>query len=182
MKVITAPEKYEHKKGDVLVFLAGGITYCWLWQNVVIEYLEKLDKRYSLERLILLNPRREKFPIDKPDAAREQIEWEFDWLEKCDIFSMYFCGGHDTSVQPICMYELGRNLYGMKDEYPYTYKDRTVISVEEGYKRTDDVMIQAELAGYNGLVLTGKDYRDLAEMHAARIADAYERIIGRRHT
>ena len=67
--------------------------------------------------LYLLNPRREDW-IEEPGAAERQIEWEFDMIERCDVFTMYFAGGE--SDQPICMYELGRNIERMKQRFPLT--------------------------------------------------------------
>ena len=56
---------------------------------------------------------------------------------------MYFC--NSESVQPICMYELGRNLYKIFNEYEF-FKNHLVISVEDGYKREFEVRVQSELA------------------------------------
>ena len=100
MKVITALEDVEGPRP--YVFLAGGITNCPEWQVEVIDKLKDFSKG------TLLNPRRKNFPINDPNASREQIEWEFNAISNCDIFSMWFCKGE--SDQPICMYELGRNL------------------------------------------------------------------------
>lgn len=141
MKVITAPEQYERKKDDVFCFLAGGITNCPDWQQEVINELQKAN----FEHLIVFNPRRENFPINDPNAAKEQIEWEFKYLEQTDIFSMYFCASE--SDQPICMYELGRNLALMSKRYHSPYDaEHIVVSVEDGYKRAKDVEIQTDLA------------------------------------
>lgn len=83
MKVITAVEKYTPNYGDITVFLAGGITDCDNWQKKVIDYLET---QQHTEHLIVFNPRRDKFPMDDPNAAEEQITWEFNNLEKADMF------------------------------------------------------------------------------------------------
>ena len=153
IKVVTSPEYYgigENEK-EVRCFLAGGITGCPDWQSKVIEELIRLDeedqgckdkiaKDYTL---VLFNPRRENFPIDDPTAARNQITWEFDNLETSDIFSMYFCAGE--SDQPICMYELGRNVAQFSGIYDNPL-DYICIAVENGYKRKQDVDIQMELA------------------------------------
>ena len=130
MKVITAPNKIESTDLPT-VFLAGGITNCPDWQEEVIQFLSEYDNG------IILNPRRKDFPIDDPDAALEQITWEFNALNKCDIFSMWFSAGE--SVQPICMYELGRHLI-LKSA------GRIALGVEPGYKRSQDVYIQTRLA------------------------------------
>ncbi|MBQ2856480.1 MAG: nucleoside 2-deoxyribosyltransferase domain-containing protein [Bacteroidaceae bacterium] len=172
MKVITAPEKYTVKDTDILVFLAGGITGCPDWQQEVIKYLQEFDaspEECSLDDLVIFNPRREDFPINDPSAASTQISWEFQWLERADIFSMYFA--NSTSDQPICMYELGRNIARMQMRFPTEWSHRIVISLEKGYKRENDVMIQTRLA-------TNHSVRPIAfeqgtKFHAHRIYDAY---------
>ena len=141
MQVITAPESYERSAGDITCFLAGGISQCHPWQDRVIAAIQKINP----SNLILFNPRRENFPIDDPEAAREQIRWEFNALEKVNIFSMYFC--QSPSDQPICMYELGRHMNRLTNMYsPNEIVDHLVITVEDGYKRAADVLIQTELA------------------------------------
>ena len=143
MRVITAPEKYIRKPDDVTVFLAGGITNCWEWQDKVIELLSE-TKYINFNNLVIFNPRRKDFPIDDPNAAEEQIAWEFEMLEQCDIFSMYFCAGE--SDQPICMYELGRNICRMQTRFPINWDMRIIVTVEKGYKRKKDVYVQTSLA------------------------------------
>ena len=140
MKVVTAIEKFTSESFGINCFLAGGITNCWNWQDAVLDALSKYDAR----DLIVFNPRRPNFPIEDPNAAYEQIQWEFNCLEACDIFSMYFAAG--DSDQPICMYELGRNLISMQWKFRRTYMDRIVITCEPGYHRQQDVEIQSKLA------------------------------------
>ena len=142
MKIITAIENYDLKPGEISLFLAGGITNCPDWQSAIIK---RLEEYYNLENLVVFNPRRENFPIGDRNESYKQIEWEFKYLEKVDIFSMYFCSGE--SDQPICMYELGRNIVRMQTKYPVSWKDRIIITVENGYKRKVDVYIQSALAG-----------------------------------
>lgn len=163
MKVITAVESYHPNDEEVCVFLAGGITKCPDWQKAVISELEK----HELPKLVVFNPRRENFPIDNPNASQEQIEWEFHWLERMDIFSMYFSAGE--SVQPICMYELGRNLFAMVHR---GCLDRCVISVEKGYKREQDVVIQTRLAIGKDIVITDAT----PDKHAMEIVDVYNKM------
>lgn len=177
MKVITAPEKYIRQDGDVFCFLAGGITNCWEWQNAVINQLATLDDQalnIDFSHLIIFNPRRENFPIHDPNASEEQIKWEFNAIEQCDIFSMYFCA--DNSDQPICMYELGRNLVRMNEKFPGKF--RTIISVEKGYKRAADVKIQTELTGVHHTLLTFEPKSSrIVYLHAAEIVEAYNSIL-----
>ncbi len=152
MKVITAPEEYERQPNDIFCFLAGGITGCGNWQAAVISYLDTHYSSYTTSNLVIFNPRRENFPIDDTEAASKQIEWEFKYLNQMDIFSMYFVGS--DSLQPICMYELGRYLEVMKRRFPDDFIDRIWISVEPGYKREIDVKIQTSLALCNTTDLT----------------------------
>lgn len=137
MKLIVAPETIEWHELDFdkpTLFLAGGITNCPEWQDEVIEKLQDIEA-------YVFNPRRKNFPINDPDAAKEQIEWEFNALERCDIFTMWFSAG--PSDQPICMYELGRNV-AMHTMSPCSAKT-VIVGVEPGYRREQDVKIQLEL-------------------------------------
>ena len=136
VKIITAPEKIG--KDGYMLFLAGGITDCDNWQKVVQYELCRIFKNDSL---IILNPRRDNFPIDDPAAAVEQVTWEFNALEKCDMFSMYFAGG--KSDQPICMYEYGRHLAKL-GESKYNL-DTFVVTACKEYKRYNGVIIQTRL-------------------------------------
>jgi len=177
MRVITAVEQYIPKEGDITVFLAGGITNCWEWQDKIIELLmEKGDAKQSNE-LVIFNPRRKNFPIDDPNASYDQICWEFKMLEKADIFSMYFCG--DTpSDQPICMYELGRNIVRMQMKYPAEWQKRIIVSLESKYKRKNDVIIQTELATNDKInVRRSDDPLNVIDMHVADIYTKYINLI-----
>ena len=124
---------------------------------------------------MIFNPRRENFPIGDKNAAYEQIQWEFDQLEKCDIFSMYFCAGE--SDQPICMYELGRNILRMQNKFPADWQERIIISVEDGYKRKQDVLIQTELATHIDIVNTQVSPDTLMFYHTEDIYRKYKRIL-----
>ena len=172
MRVITAPEKYEYHLGDVKCFLAGGITNCPDWQSKVIKYVQQMDKEMDLRRLVLFNPRQKNFPINNPNAAEEQIKWEFDRLDNCSIFTMYFC--NSDSDQPICMYELGRNIVCIQHEYENDWESRIIISVEDGYKRQKDVQVQVNLATHNNLIIMNGA---TPEQHAKAIIAAYNMLI-----
>lgn len=173
MRIITAPDPLDIKDNDVVVFLAGGITNCPNWQKEVIDLLQRSVNRYS--NLVILNPRRENFPIDDPNAAEEQITWEFNALERCTVFSMYFSDGN--SDQPICMYELGRNIVRMQMKYPIDWQDRLIISTSYGYKRYPDVLIQTELAcGTLDKLLTSPYSKALIEYYAGAIIDTYKQL------
>ena len=133
-QIITAPSIEKPKY--ISLFLAGGITNCKEWQKAVMEELK-------FEDISIFNPRQEHFDITNRNASYKQILWEYERLEQMDIFSMYFC--NDNSDQPICMYELGRNIVRMQNRFPSDWQKRIVISVEDGYKRKQDVIIQTGL-------------------------------------
>jgi len=162
IEVITAPEHKYLYPSAVKVFLAGGIQKCPEWQKQITDALVKdydlntLD--YGICRdIVLMNPRRADW-LNKPGESQRQIEWEFDMIEKCDIFTMYFSGGE--SDQPICMYELGRNIERMKQRFPNDWDNRIIITCDAGYKRVYDVVIQTRLASDQRLgvsIVEGKD-------------------------
>lgn len=147
------------------VFLAGGITNCGDWQNKVIELLKNSNINLSV-----FNPRREHFDIHNKDAAFEQIKWEFDRLETADIFSMYFC--NSESVQPICMYELGRNVVRMQNRFPSDWEKHILVSVEDGYKRANDVWIQLKLCAPKMRI----DMKATPEDHARNILWYFKKL------
>lgn len=134
IQVVTAPS--DDQTQYISVFLAGGITNCKEWQKEVLAELE-------LEDVTIYNPRRDSFDISDKTASDRQITWEYEKLERMDIFSMYFCSG--PSDQPICMYELGRNIVRMQNRFPSDWEKRIVISVESGYSRAFDVVKQVNL-------------------------------------
>ena len=172
MRIITAPYYYEPFTKDIKVFLAGGITNCPDWQWEVIKQLED---NYAYDSLVVFNPRRENFPIGNKSAAYTQVAWEFEMLEKCDIFSMYFSSG--DSDQPICMYELGRNILRMQMKFPTDWQDRIVISVEDGYRRKQDVLIQTDLATNSKVfVNTQIEPKICLEDHINNITIAYNKL------
>lgn len=157
MRVFTAPE---HVVEDYpIVFLAGGITNCSEWQKKVIEYFKDKDYDY-----IICNPRRNSFPIHNPNASYSQIKWEFDCLERCGIFTMYF-DKSDKSDQPICFYELGRNICRLQERYPDTWYNRMIITCHKDFKRIIDVQTQVGLAT-NGKVsvYTGDVFTHIEEV------------------
>lgn len=126
MKYIEAPTKYIEKYPESL-FLAGGITDCPLWQNIVIENLRNTN-------LVVFNPRRKNFPINDPGASNEQIKWEFDCLHKATAILFWFAC---ETLCPIVLYELGYwNGKGGK---------KLFIGIHPDYKRKKDVEIQTLL-------------------------------------
>ena len=160
MNVITAVEPIDCFDTKPTIFLAGGITNCPGWHDEIIKMLEPYNDG------VLLNPRRKNFPIHDPNASKEQITWEFNALNRCSIFSMWFSAGE--SVQPICMYELGRHLAWAEHSHrPFTC---TLIGVEPGYKREQDVRIQSQLVAQPSQYQF--DIASTLEQHANNILEA----------
>lgn len=107
--ILNAPEsldvlkKYPEK---VKIFLGGSIVNePNNWQKRVIE---KLQEELG-ERILILNPRRDDWDsswkeIKEDKKFREQIEWELEAQEICDINVYYF---HPDSKSPITLLELG---------------------------------------------------------------------------
>ena len=155
INIVTAPEHRYFPPKSLKVFLAGGICNCIQWQEMIIKKFlndgnelddtcrPKIRLSEDYRDLYILNPRREDW-LDKPGEDVKQIEWEYDMIEKCDVFTMYFAGGE--SDQPICMYELGRNIERMKQKFPKTWHNRIIITCDESYKRLKDVLVQTRLA------------------------------------
>jgi hypothetical protein len=171
MRVIEAPEELTYDLGNITLFLAGGIVGCPDWQSDVIQKLSLHDMKKPLNHLVILNPRRKNFPIEDPKAAKKQITWEFEALEDADIFSMWFC--KSDSVQPICMYELGRYLSKYENSaitsIASTPKE-IVLGVEKGYKREQDVYIQTKLVNETIKISTTLD------KHVKKIIKAYNEV------
>lgn len=136
MEVITAPERYEesYDNREIKVFLAGGITNCPNWQKEVINHIVGDADQSLLDRLVIFNPRRDDFPIDDPTAAVEQITWEYKYINRCDLFTMYFC---EKEIQPICLYELGKWV-GKYDDL------RLIVTASEKYPRLTDIDVQTK--------------------------------------
>ena len=165
MIYVESPQIY-HLAPKPWVFMAGGITNCPDWQQDLRRLLESDEVPGSM-----LNPRRANFPIDDPNAARQQIEWEFHALNMANVFSVWFSAG--PSPQPICMYELGRHLARWEEQDRYDRKRgagglEICIGVEPGYVREQDVRIQTELV---------TEYVEIStslEEHAERIKESVE--------
>lgn len=123
-------ETYYQRKP--FLFLAGGITGCPDWQAQVTEAL--LDP--TEEHGTILNPRQKDFPIEDPNAARDQIEWEYRNLAAADLILFWF---PEEQIQPIALFELGRW------SAPRT-STPIVVGAHPNYPRRQDIEIQLELA------------------------------------
>ncbi|HKA88060.1 MAG TPA: nucleoside 2-deoxyribosyltransferase domain-containing protein [Haliangiales bacterium] len=115
--------------GRPMIFLAGGITGCPDWQSEMIRLLDPLHPQW-----LVLNPRREQFPIDDPDAAFAQIAWEHRALRAARAIIFWF---PRETVCPIALYELGA--------WSMTQR-RIFVGAHEAYPRRLDIEIQTRLA------------------------------------
>ena len=89
----------------------------------------------DIENLTVYTPRRKNFPINDPNAAEEQIAWEFQHLKEADILFFWFSRG---SLNPIVLYELGM--------WCNSGKKLALIGIDPEYERKQDVIIQTKLA------------------------------------
>jgi len=125
MIYIEAPAEYTGAGPSI--FLAGGITGCGNWQHELAQALCGTD-------LAVLNPRRERFPVDDPAAAEGQIRWEFRHLRKATARLFWF---PSATLCPIALFELGA---WSRDEGPL------FVGVDPAYARRTDVEVQMTLA------------------------------------
>lgn len=166
MKVYKAPNKVDWfdvaKKKSI--FLAGGITGCDDWQSDMIEELQDLDNSglFDLRGLVIFNPRRDNFDVMDMEVKIEQIRWEHKCLEECDICSFFFPASQ--SVQPITLYELGKHMN----------KQISVVGIQNGYLRAEDVKIQLALDGNCCAIYDG--YKEAIREHARSLAITYENV------
>jgi len=87
----------EYKGEGRAVFLAGGITDAENWQTQLIDSLQGI-------KATILNPRRKDFPMDDPNAGKQQIEWEYRHMEQADLIAFWF---PPQTLCPIALFELG---------------------------------------------------------------------------
>lgn len=161
MRVVTAPNLAESISHNWKVFLAGGITGCSNWQEKVISELLNLSEYYNLANVVIYNPRRDDFDVTDKNAEIDQIRWEHNQLMRCDIFSCFFEASE--SLQPITLYELGK--WGLKKP--------SVITVQQGYLRERDVLIQTALDSLHASYIAGED---AIKHHARMIASMIQEV------
>ncbi len=129
MQYVESPEV--GAAGADTIFLAGGITGCPDWQAEARQILGDTD-------ITVFNPRRADFPIGDPDAAYEQIRWEWDHLQKAESILFWFpC----ETLCPIVLFELG----AWSRAYAGSSK-AIFVGAHPDYKRRQDVVIQMGFA------------------------------------
>ena len=160
MTYIEAPKR-NFTKDKKSLFLAGGITDCPDWQRTIINSLNDLD-------VTIFNPRRKNFPINDPNAAQEQITWEFDMLRQADIIIVFwFCS---ETMCPIVLYELGAHSMTNKP---------IIIGLDPNYSRRQDVEIQTKLQRPDVKIVYSLD--DLTKSIRAQITNKISSISTMKH-
>ena len=128
MEYIESPCDYnvEDLSFETKLFIAGGITKCPDWQQILANLL--FDSN-----LTIFNPRRHDFPIGDPSAALKQITWEHHALRAANLISFWF---PKETICPIVLYELGA--FSMTDKH-------ILVGLHPEYQRRQDVEIQTKL-------------------------------------
>jgi hypothetical protein len=142
MRYVEALADFPGGGGEASLFLAGGISGCPDWQADVVRLLAGSD-------LVLLNPRRGRFPLDDPRAAEAQIVWEHAHLRRADAILFWFPA---EALCPIALYELGA--WNPRPK-------RLFVGCHPGYARRQDVVIQTRL-----------------ERPGLRVADSLAELVG----
>ncbi len=125
MKHVQPPIEFEGSQPSI--FLAGGISGCRNWQQRMANLL-------AGSRLAVLNPRRDEFPLNDPDAGRQQITWEFQHLRQATARLFWF---PPETLCPIALFELGG---WMKTREPL------FVGMHPNYARRFDLEMQLHLA------------------------------------
>lgn len=130
----------ESQKRKFSLFLAGSIESGTAedWQTKVAKALEGFD-------IVIYNPRRDAWDasweqsIDNPKFA-EQVNWELDHIERCDLVGMYFDPG---TKSPISLLELG--LIAKSDQLRQTRE--ALVCAPKGFWRKGNVDIVCKRYG-----------------------------------
>jgi hypothetical protein len=128
MKVIKPPQK-ESWKHDNAIFLAGSIEMGKAedWQATIPAIFK--DRK----DLIFLNPRRNDWDssweqTESSPQFSEQVNWELDMLDKCNLIFMYFS---PETKSPISLLELGL----------YATSCKMIVCCPDGFYRKGNVDI-----------------------------------------
>jgi len=133
VEVVTCPAEYKQSgRGELRVFLAGGITGCPDWQQEVIR---KIIANGKCEDIVLLNPKRDSWDTSDKSATEFQIKWERRYLLAADLILFWF---PSETLCPITLYELGSwsNRLPMK---------ALLIGAHPNYSRRLDIVVQTAL-------------------------------------
>jgi len=111
------------------IFLAGGISNCWNWQN---HAASKLMSSEVFDYVV--NPRCKDFDVENELETSRQIKWEYKYLNECEYIIFWFTA--DT-IQPITLFELGKMIGTNKKIY---------VGCDPRYARRLDVVVQLGLS------------------------------------
>lgn len=124
MKVVTAPN-VDYYLGNLTVFLAGAIDM----GKAVNWQAEVIDKLKDLPNLTIYNPRRiEDFA---PHMLDEQIKWELEMLNVCDLIFMWF---PRDALAPISFFEAGL----------FWNSRKLIVGAEQGFYRRRNLEMTAD--------------------------------------
>ena len=161
MKIIKPPsyDKTRNRYQTIDIFLAGGISNCSDWQEIVTQ--RALDK-FQNKDFILINPRKDNFDVSNPSESENQIMWEHHWLELSDAIFFWF---PKETLCPITLFELG--CYADRS----SYKD-LIIGCDPEYKRLTDVQTQTKLRRPGQPVFIGFDkFLEQVDLYLERLND-----------
>ncbi|OXV09052.1 hypothetical protein Egran_03185 [Elaphomyces granulatus] len=149
------PPKRPTETPKASIFLAGTIEMgtAPLWQQDLADMLRDLP-------IAVFNPRRDDFDPNltqekKNKLFAEQVNWEMDYLEKCDLIALYFVP--DTK-SPISLLELG--LYA-KDK-------KLIVCCPKGFWRKGNVDMVCDRHGIP-LIQTYDEFKQAIEMKAREL-------------
>ena len=131
---IQAPNPFESKEGYKTIFLAGSI------ENGLAAYWQRgIVSKFSDKEIIFLNPRRNNWNPSLENKItntefKEQVEWELDGLDACDLIIMVF---DEKTSSPISLLELGL----------HARSNKMVVLCPNGFWRKDNVDIVCERYG-----------------------------------
>jgi Nucleoside 2-deoxyribosyltransferase like len=129
---IQSPDNLDLAKLNTQIFLAGGISNCPNWQDIVVTLV-------NTDRYDLINPRRKGHFETWGDIAAEQIAWEHDALNRCTAVLFWF--PKDT-LCPITLFEIGKQLAYVGQE---VVDRRLIIGWDPEYARAFDLEQQIKL-------------------------------------
>ena len=113
------------------IFLAGGISNCWDWQEGVAVKIAS-----AVDDCIIYNPRREDFDMSAyEEVSRQQIIWEYHALRMSSVNLFWFPA---ETLCPITLLEYGS---AMERLHP----GALMCGTHPDYQRRFDVKMQNEL-------------------------------------
>ena len=137
------------KEFAIPVCLAGGVIPGNDWRKEVVKYFQENGKEEK--GIIFFNPVRKDFNINDPDDVKKQIEWEFSYLNYCDMLvSFYF--PPTEFFQAMSFYELGRALAKRgQDAFGDWIGQDVYVCIHKDFKRKTDVIVQGTLVNYGDI-------------------------------